>query len=92
MNASVSGTLMLNVDQTRLGSLLSPAASKLRSHAVESVRSRVVNLSELNPSISHEGVRTLDEFTTQSAGYPMRFGGQGAAAAFCERLFRCVVL
>lgn len=47
---------MLSVDQNRLAALLSPASSKLKSHAVDSVRSRVVNLSELNSSVCHEEV------------------------------------
>ena len=46
------GTLLVDVDANAMGRYLSPSKAKLESKGVESVRSRVVNLSELNPAIT----------------------------------------
>ena len=46
------GTLMLNVDKEKLGRYLSPPKAKLQAKGVTSVRSRVVNLTELSPSLT----------------------------------------
>ena len=46
------GTLLVDVDADAMGRYLSPSKAKLESKGVESVRSRVVNLSELNPAIT----------------------------------------
>ncbi len=43
------GTLMVDVDKDKLGRYLSPPKAKLEAKGVTSVRSRVVNLRELNP-------------------------------------------
>lgn len=48
------GTLMVDSDLERMTSVLSPDAEKLRSKAIASVRSRVVNLRELAPSLTIE--------------------------------------
>ena len=46
------GTLLLDVDTQRMGRYLNPSKAKLQSKGVDSVRSRVVNLRELNPDIT----------------------------------------
>ena len=46
------GTLMVDVDKDKLGRYLSPPKAKLEAKGVASVRSRVVNLKELNPSLT----------------------------------------
>ena len=46
------GTLMVDVDKDKLGRYLSPPKAKLQAKGVASVRSRVVNLKELSPSLS----------------------------------------
>ena len=46
------GTLLIDVDADAMGRYLSPSKAKLEAKGVESVRSRVVNLSELNPAIT----------------------------------------
>lgn len=46
------GTLLVDADIEKLSRYLSPSKAKLQSKGVESVRSRVVNLRELNDGIS----------------------------------------
>ena len=51
------GTLMVDVDKDKLGRYLSPPKAKLEAKGVASVRSRVVNLKELAPELTIEGMR-----------------------------------
>jgi len=51
------GTLMVDVDKDKLGRYLSPPKAKLQAKGVASVRSRVVNLKELSPALTIEGMR-----------------------------------
>ena len=46
------GTLLIDTDMDRLGRYLSPPKAKLESKGVTSVRSRVVNLKELSPTLT----------------------------------------
>lgn len=48
------GTMLINADIGRLGQYLTPDADKLKSKGIKSVKSRVANLIEFNPDISHE--------------------------------------
>ncbi len=50
------GTLLLSADLTRLGDYLNPNKKKLEAKGIASVRSRVINLSELNPAMTHDNV------------------------------------
>ena len=50
------GTVLVNVDMDRLGRYLAPGKDKLRAKGIESVRSRVCNLSVLNPAIDIPGL------------------------------------
>lgn len=58
-NAYHHGTLMIEVDKDKLQRYLSPSKAKLEAKGVASVRSRVVNLSELAPGLSCDGMREL---------------------------------
>ena len=51
------GTLMVDVDKEKLGRYLSPPKAKLQAKGVASVRSRVVNLKELSPALTINGMR-----------------------------------
>ncbi len=52
------GTLLVDVDLRRLGRYLSPSKAKLEAKGVESVRSRVVNLKELQPDLTVDALKT----------------------------------
>lgn len=51
------GTLLVDVDTQRMGRYLNPSKAKLQSKGVDSVRSRVVNLRELNPDLTIPGLK-----------------------------------
>ena len=51
------GTLMVDVDKEKLGRYLSPPKAKLQAKGVASVRSRVVNLKELSPTLTIDSMR-----------------------------------
>ncbi len=61
------GTLLLDVNMNALSNYLNPHKLKLASKGVASVTARVVNLKELNPSITHEGVceSIMEQFKMQ---------------------------
>ncbi|OFS08931.1 lipoate--protein ligase A [Hafnia sp. HMSC23F03] len=50
------GTLLLNADLSRLANYLHPDPKKLQAKGITSVRSRVANLVELMPDITHERI------------------------------------
>lgn len=50
------GTLLINADLTKLGNYLNPDRKKLVSKGISSVRSRVANLSQYNPELTHESL------------------------------------
>eukprot|EP01127_Copromyxa_protea_P019586 TRINITY_DN63_c0_g1_i14.p1 TRINITY_DN63_c0_g1~~TRINITY_DN63_c0_g1_i14.p1 ORF type:complete len:310 (-),score=65.81 TRINITY_DN63_c0_g1_i14:10-939(-) len=48
------GTLLVDVDLDNLQKFLNPSKAKLQSKGVDSVKARVLNLKEINPSINHD--------------------------------------
>ena len=56
------GTLMVDVDLDRLIHALTPSQLKIRSHGIDSVRARVMNLKEADPEITVQKI--LNTFTT----------------------------
>ncbi len=66
------GTLMIGVDTGELARYLKPDARKLASKGVKSVRSRVVNLASLNPSIDVDsmGAALREAFAAEYASLP----------------------
>jgi lipoate-protein ligase A len=61
------GTLLLNADLTRLAGYLHPDPKKLKVKGIASVRSRVTNLSNINPRINHN--RVCDAITQEFYAY-----------------------
>lgn len=62
------GTLLIDADMGKLSRYLNPSKAKLAAKGVDSVRSRVGNLRELNPAITVDAMKAalIDAF---SAGY-----------------------
>ncbi|MCF0136330.1 MAG: lipoate--protein ligase [Lachnospiraceae bacterium] len=56
-NCCHHGTLMVQVDLSKLSEYLNVSGDKLRSKGVASVRSRVVNLGNLSPDMTIEGLK-----------------------------------
>ncbi len=52
------GTILINADMTKLSNYLTVSTAKLKSKGVKSVKSRVVNLKELNTEITVDAVKT----------------------------------
>lgn len=52
------GTLLVDVDMAKMSRYLNPSKAKLQSKGVDSVRSRVVNLKELNPELTIDTLKT----------------------------------
>ena len=66
------GTLLVDVDKEKMGRYLNPSKAKLHSKGVDSVRSRVVNLKELNPDITIDALKSaLTEAFAQIYGCPL---------------------
>lgn len=52
------GTILISADKERMQRYLTPSKAKLETKGVKSVKSRVVNLSELNPTLDCEIMRS----------------------------------
>lgn len=64
------GTVLVSVDMNRLGRYLVPSKDKLKAKGIESVRSRVCNLTELNPEITIPALTEALERAFESAYGP----------------------
>ncbi len=53
------GTILVDVDMSKLGKFLNVSMKKLNAKGVESVKSRVINLKELNSEITIEAVKKV---------------------------------
>lgn len=51
------GTIMVDVDMSKLGAYLSPPKAKLEAKGIASVRSRVINLKDLDPEMTCDKMR-----------------------------------
>lgn len=66
------GTLLVAADMEQLGRYLHPSRAKLKAKGVESVRSRVVNLQELNPAVTVDSLKkALKEAFSNVYGLPV---------------------
>lgn len=71
------GTLMLYVDKTKLADYLNVSPLKLKSKGVASVKSRVVNLCELNPELTVETLSdNLIKAFSEVYGMPVEYLGE----------------
>lgn len=52
------GTILLDTDFAMMSKFLTPPATKLESHGVKSVRSRVINLKEVMPELTVDRVKS----------------------------------
>lgn len=52
------GTIMINSDKEKLNRYLTPSKAKLEAKGVKSVKSRVANLSEFNPKLNAETMKS----------------------------------
>lgn len=55
------GTILISADMEKLGRYLQPSKAKLKAKGVDSVRSRVTNLCELQPSLTVESMKAALE-------------------------------
>ena len=60
------GTLLVKSNIQRMTELLTPSVEKLRRNSVKSIRSRVINLSDINENITVEKIRTALIKTTNA--------------------------
>lgn len=51
------GCILVDVDLSQLTRALTPSSQKLKGKGIESVRSRVTNLKDINPSITMDGLK-----------------------------------
>ena len=51
------GTILINADKEKLQRYLTPPKAKLQTKGVKSVKSRVINLSEINPALTVEDMK-----------------------------------
>lgn len=66
------GTILVNADTEKLGKYLTPPKAKLQSKGVKSVGARVVNLSELSPTVTCAGMmQHLQTAFAETLGLPL---------------------
>ena len=73
------GTLLIKGNMEDLQRYLKPKPAKLQKHGVASVRSRVVNLSELNPEITSESI-----VPHLRSAFEEEYGGKSEDVAFAD--------
>ena len=67
------GTVLMNADKELVGRYLNPPTAKLKAKGVDSVRSRVINLCEIAPEISRDGLcRELINAAREVYGLPAK--------------------
>ncbi|MDO5545590.1 MAG: lipoate--protein ligase [Eubacteriales bacterium] len=73
------GTLLVDVDMQKMGRYLNPSKAKLQSKGVDSVRSRVVNLRELNPDVTIESLKSaMADAFSKVYGLPLEYLSEDA--------------
>ena len=84
------GTLLVDVDMQKMGRYLNPSKAKLQSKGVDSVRSRVINLRELNPNVTIEGLKSaMAEAFSKVYGLPLgRLDDESLDMTYVDELCR----
>ena len=77
------GTLLISGDMSDLARYLKPKPAKLQKHGVQSVRSRVVNLSELNPGITPDSI-----VPCLRAAFELEYSGKSEYSEYSEIIKR----
>lgn len=77
------GTLLISGDMSDLARYLKPKPAKLQKHGVQSVRSRVVNLSELNPCITPDSI-----VPCLRAAFELEYSGNSEYSEYSEIIKR----
>lgn len=77
------GTILIKGNMEDLQRYLKPKPAKLQKHGVASVRSRVVNLSELNPGITSESI-----VPHLQRAFEEEYGGEAREVAFGDIVSR----
>ena len=77
------GTLLISGDMFDLARYLKPKPAKLQKHGVQSVRSRVVNLSELNPGITPDSI-----VPCLRAAFELEYSGNSEYSEYSEIIKR----
>ena len=86
-NAFHHGTIMIDTDVDKLAKYLAVSKDKIQSKGIASVRSRVVNLSELNPGITKDAMeRALIECFEEEYGKAEPYPVTPAVTAAVEEL------
>ncbi|ONI41556.1 hypothetical protein AN396_00550 [Candidatus Epulonipiscium fishelsonii] len=72
------GTLLIDVDKLNMAKYLNASAKKLNSKGVNSVRSRVCNLTEYNPNITIENMKQtlIEAFSEVYNGTPVELSSE----------------
>lgn len=83
-NYMYHGTILVNVDFEQLGKVLTPSALKLKSKGIESVKSRVVNLSEVNIEITIQ--RVMNAFIESFDGEHIEYINKSNVALKLEEI------
>lgn len=67
------GTLLVDADMSKLSRYLNPSKAKLQSKGVDSVRSRVINLKEINPDLTIDMLKAaLKDAFCEVYGLPLQ--------------------
>lgn len=77
------GTLLVSGDMSDLARYLKPKPAKLQKHGVQSVRSRVVNLSELDPGITPDSI-----VPRLRAAFELEYSGKSEYSEYSEIIKR----
>ncbi len=77
------GTLLISGDMSDLARYLKPKPAKLQKHGVQSVRSRVVNLSELDPGITPDSI-----VPRLRAAFELEYSGKSEYSEYSEIIKR----